>query len=69
MTKTEATASIFLTAFHALAKQERRAVIEQRRHEPSRSVESYVKDRPVQETEVTRPTLRSSGARRTEMSP
>ena len=66
MTKTEATASIFVTAFQALTKQERRAVvkhmfsddsiahdlvdiaiIQQRRHEPSRSLESYVKERRV----------------------
>ena len=66
MTKAEATASVFVTAFPALTKQERRAVvkrifsddsiardlvdiavIEQRRHEPSRSLESYVKERRV----------------------
>ena len=38
------------------------AAIEQRIHEPLRSLESYVKKRRVQEPEVILPTLRSSDA-------
>ena len=64
MTTTEATSEVFLTAFRALPKKEREAVIEkmlrekefiedlidiviieQRRKEPSRSLDEYLADR------------------------
>lgn len=63
-TATKATSEVFLTAFRALSREEREAVVdkllkdkefmedlidisimEQRRHEPSRSLDEYLADR------------------------
>lgn len=69
MTATEATAEVFCTAFRALSKEEREAVVErllededfmedlidivileQRKKEPSRSLDEYLADRSKKET-------------------
>jgi hypothetical protein len=64
MNTTEATAEVFLTAFHALTKKEKKSVVDkllkdkefmedltdivifdQRKDEPSRSIDEYLADR------------------------